>query len=74
MSHILKKDMIYQIPKIFTSTGNRFFSNLKFPKTSHLPHSNSATGASGACFDPTELRANAAKREASSHLNTKPVK
>ena len=68
--------MINQIPKIFTSTGKRFISNVKFPKTNHLPRSNSDTRVSWACFDPAELRANAAKREKiepKPHLNIKEI-
>ncbi|MBT5954755.1 hypothetical protein HOG98_08545 [bacterium] len=50
--------MIYQIPKIITPIGKRFFSNTKFPKTSQLgPNQNNGPSSSTV----TDIKAGAIK-------------
>jgi len=66
-----------KIPNMVSNLGTRMISNARFPKISHLPSSDRATQASGACFDPEKIKTASnrlAQTETSAHLNIKPVK
>ncbi|MBT5954355.1 hypothetical protein HOG98_06500 [bacterium] len=63
-----------EISKIGASIAKRFISNVKFPKTSHLPQNLGSGHPSESCFDPSEIKVDTDKKskvEPTPQLNIK---